>query len=91
MMKKGFAIGSKHYAMGLSSGQLFISGINDSGDTVWTGNYGPSYVDLEGQGGGSITISANSGEIHINGDRVVTESELGTIRGQIAALQAGRK
>lgn len=84
--EKGFAIGSKHYAMGLSSGQLFISGINDSGDTVWTGNYGPSYVDLQGQDGGTITISANSGMIHINGDKVVTESELQAIRNEIAAL-----
>ena len=88
--EKGFAIGSKHYAMGLSSGQLFISGINDSGDTVWTGNYGPSYVDLQGQDGGTITISANSGMIHINGDRVVTENELQAIRNEIAALR-GKK
>ena len=88
--EKGFAIGSKHYAMGLSSGQLFISGINDSGDTVWTGNYGPSYVDLQGQDGGTITISANSGMIHINGDKVVTENELQVIRNEIAALR-GKK
>ena len=85
--EKGFAIGSKHYAMGLSSGQLFISGINDSGDTVWTGNYGPSYVDLQGQNGGTIEISANSGTITINGDRVATENELRIISGNLTILQ----
>ena len=96
--EKGFAIGSKHYAMGLSSGQLFISGINDSGDTVWTGNYGPSYVDLQGQNGGTIEISANSGTITINGDRVATENELRIISGnltilknQVNNLMAGKK
>lgn len=73
--------------MGLSSGQLFISGINDSGDTVWTGNYGPSYVDLQGQNGGTIEISANSGTITINGDRVATENELRIISGNLTILQ----
>ena len=69
---KGFAVGSKNYAMGMSSGQLFISGIDNDGN-VWTGNYGPSYVDLHGEEGGEITISANENAIRINGGRVITE------------------
>lgn len=89
---KGFAVGSQNYAMGMSSGQLFISGIN--GNNVWTGNYGPSYIHLQQAdgGSGSIDISANNQSIEIDGYPVVTENVLssiiGTLTRRISALEA---
>lgn len=89
---KGFAVGSQNYAMGMSSGQLFISGIN--GSNVWTGNYGPSYIHLQQAdgGSGSIDISANNQSIEIDGDPVVTENVLSsvidTLNRRISALEA---
>lgn len=74
--EKGFAIGSKHYALGLSSGQLFISGRDDHGK-VWTGNYGPSYIDLESvDQQHTISITANGPGISIDGDPVITNNVL---------------
>lgn len=80
---KGFAIGSKNYALGLSSGQMFITG-KDSNST-WTGNYGPSYIYLEGKNqSGFIRLSASGGWIEINGDRVLTKN---TFDGRISSLE----
>lgn len=83
--EKGLTVGSKNYALGLSSGQLIISS-KEGG--LHTGNYGPSYLRLMSPGGHELELNTNTATFRYDGQRFITSSDLEKVLGELQSIKS---
>ena len=80
----GLAVGSKNYALGLSSGELIVSSRKGG---IHTGNYGPSYLRLVSPGGHELELNTNTATFRYDSQRFITSSDLQQVLGKIQSIQ----